>query len=63
MSQMTCFGYRLRLFALAGEIGVRAACRTMDVRHSTHYRWKRCVELVGSTASTSAALSWMKHAG
>jgi len=29
------FGYRLRLFALAGGIGVRAACRVMGVHHST----------------------------
>ena len=41
------FGYRLRLFALAGEIGVRAACRTMGVHHSTYYRWKREVERAG----------------
>jgi transposase InsO family protein len=41
------FGYRLRLFALAGEIGVRAACRTMGVHHSTYYRWKPQVERAG----------------
>jgi transposase InsO family protein len=41
------YGYRLRLFALAGEIGVRAACRTMGVHHSTYYRWKPQVERVG----------------
>jgi len=41
------FGYRLRLFALAGEIGVRAACRTMGVHHSTYYRWKLQVERAG----------------
>jgi hypothetical protein len=29
------FGFRLRLFALAGEIGVRPACRAMGVHHST----------------------------
>jgi len=29
------YGYRLRLLALAGEIGVRAACRAMGVHHST----------------------------
>src|SRR5262249_14319405 len=34
------FGYRLRLFTLAAEIGVRAACRAMGVHHSTYYRWK-----------------------
>src|SRR5437868_9531724 len=38
------FGYRLRLFALAGEIGVRAACRAMGVHHSTYYRWAEKVE-------------------
>jgi transposase InsO family protein len=41
------FGFRLRLFALAGEIGVRAACRTMGVHHSTYYRWKPQVERAG----------------
>lgn len=41
------YGYRLRLFALAGEIGVRAACRTMGVHHSTFYRWKPQVERSG----------------
>ena len=35
------FGYRLRLFTLAEEIGVRGACRAMGVHHSTYYRWKR----------------------
>jgi transposase InsO family protein len=44
------FGYRLRLFALAGEIGVRAACRTMGVHHSTYYRWKRRVDRWGLEA-------------
>jgi hypothetical protein len=29
------YGYRLRLFALAGEISVRAACRATGVHHST----------------------------
>ena len=33
---------RLRLFALAQELGsVRAACRMLDVHHSTYYRWRR----------------------
>jgi transposase InsO family protein len=41
------YGYRLRLFALADEIGVRAACRTMGVHHSTYYRWKPQVERAG----------------
>ncbi len=44
------FGYRLRLFALAGEIGVRAACRAMGVRHSTYYRWAAKVERWGLEA-------------
>jgi transposase InsO family protein len=44
------FGYRLRLFALAGEIGVRAACRAMGVHHSTYYRWKRRVDRWGVEA-------------
>jgi len=44
------YGYRLRLFALAGEIGVRAACRTMGVHHSTYYRWKAKVERWGLEA-------------
>jgi hypothetical protein len=34
------FGYQMRLFALAGEICIRPACRTMGVHHSTYYRWK-----------------------
>ena len=34
--------FRLRLFALARELGnVRAACRHMGVHHSTFYRWRR----------------------
>jgi transposase InsO family protein len=41
------FGYRLQLFALAGEIGVRPACRQMGVHHSTYYRWKRLAERHG----------------
>ena len=41
------YGYRLRLFALAGEIGVRASCRLMGVHHSTYYRWKPQVERAG----------------
>ena len=41
------FGYRLQLFALAAEIGVRPACRTMGVHHSTYYRWKGMVERHG----------------
>jgi transposase len=44
------FGYRLRLFTLAAEIGVRAACRAMGVHHSTYYRWKRQVDRWGLEA-------------
>jgi len=44
------YGYRLRLFALAGEIGVRAACRVMGVHHSTYYRWKARVDRWGLEA-------------
>jgi transposase InsO family protein len=44
------FGYRLRLFALAGEIGVRAACRAMGVHHSTYYRWAAKVRRWGLEA-------------
>jgi transposase InsO family protein len=33
--------FRLRLFALAFELGnVRAACRQMGVHHSSYYRWR-----------------------
>ena len=35
------FGYRLQLFALAGERGVSEACRLFGVHRSTYYRWKR----------------------
>jgi transposase InsO family protein len=44
------FGYRLRLFSLAEEIGVRPACRQMGVHHSTYYRWKRNVDRWGLEA-------------
>jgi Winged helix-turn helix len=44
------FGFRLRLFALAAEIGVRPACRAMGVHHSTPYRWKRRVDRWGLEA-------------
>jgi transposase InsO family protein len=44
------FGYRLRLFTLAEEIGVRPACRAMGVHHSTFYRWKAKVERWGLEA-------------
>jgi transposase InsO family protein len=41
------FGYRLRLFALAGELGVSEACRVMGVHRSTYYRWKVQVDRQG----------------
>jgi transposase InsO family protein len=44
------FGYRLRLFTLAEEVGVRPACRAMGVHHSTYYRWKRNVDRWGLEA-------------
>jgi transposase InsO family protein len=44
------FGYRLRLFTLAEEIGVRPACRQMGVHHSTYYRLKRSVDRWGLEA-------------
>ena len=44
------FGYRLRLFTLAQEIGVRQACRAMGVHHSTYYRWKSRVDRWGLEA-------------
>src|SRR5205809_2326052 len=52
------YGYRLRLFALAGEIGVRPACRAMGVHHSTYYRLKakgRPVGPGGAAAEGAAA--------
>ena len=43
--------YRLRLFALADELGnVRAACRQMGIHHSTYYRWRHQVEAWGLEA-------------
>jgi transposase InsO family protein len=44
------FGYRLRLFTLADEIGARPACRQMGVHHSTYYRWKAKVDRWGLEA-------------
>jgi transposase InsO family protein len=44
------FGYRLRLFTLAQELGVRPACRAMGVHHSTYYRWKKQVDRWGLEA-------------
>jgi transposase InsO family protein len=43
--------YRLRLFALAEELGnVRAACRQMGIHHSTYYRWARRTQAWGLEA-------------
>ena len=42
------FGYRLRLFTLAEELGsVSGACRQMGVARSTYYVWKRKLERYG----------------
>lgn len=36
------YKFRLRVFALAQELGsVRAACRAMDIHPSTYYRWRK----------------------
>jgi Helix-turn-helix domain len=35
------YRFRLRVFAMAAELGnVRAACRAMGIHPSTYYRWK-----------------------
>jgi hypothetical protein len=47
------FGFRLRLFSLAGEIGVHPACRAMGVHHSTYCRWKAKVDRRGLKACAS----------
>lgn len=47
------FGYRLRLFTLAEEIGVRPACRAMGVHHLTYYRLKRKLDRWGLEALRS----------
>ena len=44
------FGYRLRLFTLAEEIGVRPACRALGIHHSTYYRLKARVDRWGIEA-------------
>jgi len=42
------FGYRLRLFTLAEELGnASEACRQMGVARSTYYVWKRRLERYG----------------
>ena len=50
------FGFRLRVFTLAEELGnVSAACRAMGVDRSTYYRWKRKTDR--SAGPTSAEVS------
>ena len=41
------YRFRLRVLALAQEVGVRQACRLMQVHRSTFYRWRRQAELYG----------------
>jgi transposase InsO family protein len=42
------YRFRLRVFAIAAELGnVRAACRAMGTHPSTYYRWKRQLERHG----------------
>jgi transposase InsO family protein len=41
------YGFRLRLFDHAREVGVSEACRTFGVHRSTYYRWKERVERSG----------------
>jgi hypothetical protein len=42
------YRFRLRVFAVAAELGnVRAACRAMGIHPSTYYRWKRQLERHG----------------
>ena len=42
------FGFRLRLFDHARELGnITAACRTFGVHRSTYYRWRAMVERSG----------------
>lgn len=42
------YRFRLRVFALAHELGsVRAACRAMGIHPSTYYRWKEMVDRGG----------------
>lgn len=41
------FRVRVRLFALAGEIGVTQACRELGFHRSTFYKWKHLVERHG----------------
>ena len=42
------YRFRLRVFALARELGnVRAACRAMGIHPSTYYRWKHQMDRYG----------------
>ena len=42
------YRFRLRVFAMAAELGnVRAACRAMGIHPSTYYRWKRQLDRYG----------------
>ena len=42
------FRFRLRVFAMAAELGnVRAACRAMGIHPWTYYRWKRQLDRHG----------------
>jgi hypothetical protein len=42
------YRFRLRVFAMAGELGnVRAACRAMGIHPWTYYRWKRRLDRYG----------------
>jgi Helix-turn-helix domain len=42
------YRFRLRVFAIAAELGnVRAACRAMGIHPSTYYRWKQQLDRYG----------------
>ena len=42
------YRFRLRVFAMAAELGnVRAACRAMGIHPSTYYRWQRQLDRYG----------------
>ena len=51
------FGYRLRLFDLAGRVGVSEVCRTFGVHRSTYYPMKAAGRpaRAGDAASAEAA--------
>lgn len=45
------FRFRVRVFALAEELGsAQAACRTMGIHRSTFYRWRKQVDQWGLEA-------------